>query len=330
MALRRNIRTAMGGLTLGLAALLASGTAMAAPGQPVADKKPVTENFFGTSVTDDYRWMEESKSPEFQAFMKGQADYTTAVLAKIPGRDALEKRIVALDNASVKVVGVNQVGDSYFYRKSAPGAANYSLVVRQGAKGTDKVLVDPTKLSKGGAHISIDHYQPSLDGKYVAYGLSEGGSEESVLHIMDVETGKDLGETIDRTKEASVAWLPGNKAFYYNREKKLGPDDPRTDKEKDSRAYLHVIGTDPETTSRSWARASIRASRSIRSPRPSSSSRPGPTMRWGWWSTGCSERSPSMRHRSTRSSTAIPPGSNWCCPRTRSRTWRSTGMICSC
>ena len=246
MALRRNIRTAMGGLTLGLAALLASGTAMAAPGQPVADKKPVTENFFGTSVTDDYRWMEESKSPEFQAFMKGQADYTTAVLAKIPGRDALEKRIVALDNASVKVVGVNQVGDSYFYRKSAPGAANYSLVVRQGAKGTDKVLVDPTKLSKGGAHISIDHYQPSLDGKYVAYGLSEGGSEESVLHIMDVETGKDLGETIDRTKEASVAWLPGNKAFYYNREKKLGPDDPRTDKEKDSRAYLHVIGTDPE------------------------------------------------------------------------------------
>ena len=101
MVLRQDIRRAMGGLTLGLAALLASGTAIAAPGQPVADKKPVVENFFGTSVTDDYRWMEASKSPEFQAFMKAQADYTNGVLAKIPGRAALEKRIVALDNASV-------------------------------------------------------------------------------------------------------------------------------------------------------------------------------------------------------------------------------------
>ena len=167
MALRRNIRTAMGGLTLGLAALLASGTAMAAPGQPVADKKPVTENFFGTSVTDDYRWMEESKSPEFQAFMKGQADYTTAVLAKIPGRDALEKRIVALDNASVKVVGVNQVGDSYFYRKSAPGAANYSLVVRQGAKVVLEVQRELVRLLEGldgvAAVIARGETLPSFD-----------------------------------------------------------------------------------------------------------------------------------------------------------------------
>ena len=247
MVLRRDIRAAMGGLTLGLAALLASGTAIAAPGQPVADKKPVVENFFGTSVTDDYRWMEDSKSPEFQAFMKGQADYTNAALARIPGRTALEKRIVALDNASVKVLGVNQVGDAYFYRKSAPGAANYSLVVRQGAKGQDKVLVDPTKLSVGDKHVSIDYFQPSLDGKYVAYGLSEGGSEQSVLHVMEVETGKDLDERIDRTNDASVAWLPDGKAFYYNRLKKLDAGAPGTDKYKDSRAFLHVLGTDPET-----------------------------------------------------------------------------------
>ncbi|GGF37157.1 prolyl oligopeptidase [Aliidongia dinghuensis] len=246
MALRQDTRGAWGGWTLGLAALFASAAAIAAPGQPVADKKPVVENFFGTTVTDDYRWMEDAKSPDFQAYMKAQADYTNAALAKIPGRAELEKRIVALDNASVKVIGVIQVGDAYFYRKSAPGAANFSLVVRQGAKGKDKVLVDPTKLSTDGKHVSIDHFQPSLDGKYVAYGLSEGGSEQSVLHIMDVATGKDLDETIDRTNFASVSWLPDGKAFFYNRLKKLGPNDPGTEKEKDSRAYLHVVGTDPE------------------------------------------------------------------------------------
>jgi prolyl oligopeptidase len=247
MVLRRDIRAVLGGLTLGLAALLASGTAIAAPGQPVADKKPVVETFFGTSVTDDYRWMEESKSPAFQAFMKGQADYTNAALARIPGRAALEKRIVALDNASVKVLDVNQVGDAYFYRKSAPGAANYSLVVRQGAQGAETVLVDPTLLSVGDKHVSIDYFQPSLDGKYVAYGLSEGGSEQSVLHIMDVTTGKDLDERIDRTNDASVSWLPDGKSFYYNRLQKLADGAPGTDKYKDSRAFLHVLGTDPNS-----------------------------------------------------------------------------------
>jgi prolyl oligopeptidase len=246
MTVGQEIRVKLGGLTCGLAALFASAAAIAASGPPVAEKKPVTESFFGTSVTDDYRWMEDKASPEFQAYMKGQSDYANAVLAKIPGRAQLEKRIVALDNASVKVVGVVQVGDTYFYRKSAPGAANYSLVVRQGAQGKDKVLVDPTKLSTGDKHISIDFFYPSLDGKFVAYGLSESGSEASVLHVMDVETGKDLGEAIDRTTEASVSWLPGSKAFFYNRWKKLAPGEPATEKEKDSRAYLHVIGTDPE------------------------------------------------------------------------------------
>jgi prolyl oligopeptidase len=246
MALRQDIRAMLGGWTFGLAALFASTAAIAASGQPVADKKPVTESFFGTSVTDDYRWMEDAKSPEFQAYMKAQADYTNGVLAKIPGRAALEKRIVALDNASVKVIGVVQIGDAYFYRKSAPGAANYSLVVRQGAKGKDRVLVDPTKLSVGDKHVSIDYFQPSLDGKYVAYGLSEGGSEQSVLHVMDVETGKDLDERIDRTNDASVSWVAGSKAFYYNRLQKLDAGAPGTDKYKDSRAFLHVVGTDPE------------------------------------------------------------------------------------
>jgi len=243
---RQDIRRAMGGLGLGLAALAASGAVLAATGQPVADKKPVTETFFGTSVTDDYRWMEDAKSPAFQAFMKGQADYTNAALAKIPGRAALEKRITELDNSGVKVLGVNQVGELYFYRKSAPGQSNYSLVVRRGAKGKETVLVDPTKLSVEGKHVSIDWYQPSWSGKYIAYGLSEGGSEQSVLHVMDVETGQDLGEHIDRTPDASVAWAADDKSFYYNRLKKLEPNDPPSEKEQDSRAYLHVVGTDPE------------------------------------------------------------------------------------
>jgi len=225
----------------------AAETGPASP--PVAAKKPVTETFFGTAVTDDYRWMEDMKSKEFLDFMKGQSEYTRAVLDKIPGREALEKRIVALDNAGVMIFDVQKYNGKYFYRRSQPGQANYSVVMRDGEHGTEKVLVDPDKLGKDGKHVSIDHFQPSNDGRYLAYGLSEGGSEQSVLHILDTTTGKDLPEQIDRTNYAAVSWLPSSKGFFYLRLNKQAAGEAGTDKYKNPKNYLHMLGTDPDKDS---------------------------------------------------------------------------------
>ncbi len=226
-----------------LVSMLLSGTALAAEGPPVAAVKPVTESFFGTSITDPYRWMEEPDSKDFLSWIKEEADYTNSVLAKIPGRDALLKRVVELDNAGSLVRGVQIAAGKYLYEKTVPGAANFSLTMRVGRTGKEQVLVDPEKLGTKEHHIALDWFAPSPDGHYVAYGLSEGGSEESVLHVIDLNTGKELPDKIDRARFAQPAWLPDNNSFFYTRTEKGASG---TDKYKNLKVYRHLLGTDPE------------------------------------------------------------------------------------
>jgi prolyl oligopeptidase len=228
------------GVVLGLAWTL---VAIAAEGPPVAPVEPVTETFFGTQVTDPYRWMEESGAPGFLPWMKGEAEYTRSVLDRIPGREALLKRVVALDNAGILIRNLQIAGGKYLYEKTVPGAANYSLTVRTGLGGKEQVLVDPEKLGTPGHHVALDWFQAAPDGHRVAYGLSEGGSEESVLHVIDLDTGKALPDVIDRARFASPAWLPDGKSFFYTRTLKGAAG---TDKYKNLRVFRHVLGTDPE------------------------------------------------------------------------------------
>lgn len=213
---------------------------------PVAPVRAVTTDYYGTSLTDPYRYMENLKDPDVEAWFKGQNAYTRGVLAKIPGRDALLARIRELDRSTpAKVSSVNIVpGGRYFYEKMLASEIISRLYVRDGLDGTERVLLDPAKYpAPEGSHNAISYYSPSLDGKMVAVGVSAGGSENAIIHILDVETGKELPETIDRARFGAVAWLPDNHSFFYNRLQKLAPGQPLTDEEQKSVDYLHVLGT---------------------------------------------------------------------------------------
>src|SRR5271168_1963946 len=201
--------------------------AQAPPPTPVRE---VTDDYFGTKVVDPYRWLESQKDPEVVAWMKAQNDRTRAILAAIPGRDQLLSRIKALDNAGVGVSLLQVWGGRYFYLKAEPGEDNRKLCVRDGVNGAERVLVDPEKLTTAdGKHSSIDYFQPSLDGKYVAYGISLGGSEDSVLHVVESATGRVLSDIIDRAQFGQPSWLPDG-SFFYTRTQKLPPDAPPTAK----------------------------------------------------------------------------------------------------
>jgi prolyl oligopeptidase len=111
----------------------------------------------------------------------------------------------------------------------------------------ERLLVDPEKLTTPeGKHYSIDYFQPSPDGKYMAYGISPGGSEESVLHVLESASGKVLSDIIDRAQFGSPSWLPDGNSFVYTRTQKLGPDAPPTALYQKLRVYHHVLGGDPE------------------------------------------------------------------------------------
>ncbi len=217
----------------------------APPKTPVRD---VTEEYFGVKVTDPYRWLENTSDPEVVAWMKAQNDYTREVLARIPHRDELLARITALDNASDVVSGVQVWGGRYFYYKTAPGSDNRKLYVRDSLGAPERLLADPEKMTTAeGKHYSIDYFQPSIDGTCVAYGVSPGGSENSVLHVVESATGKVLSDTVDRAEFASPSWLPDGKSFFYTRAQKLPPDAPPTAKYQKLKVYRHTLGADPDT-----------------------------------------------------------------------------------
>jgi prolyl oligopeptidase len=228
------------------ASFLAASSLSAQSGPPVAERHDVTETFYGQVVVDPYRSLEDWHDPKVAQWLKGQDNYTRATLNSLPGREKFLNRVKSLDTASTRVRDAQIWGGKTFYLKADPGADNVKLYVLDHAGAPERLLVDPELLTKEGVHSSIDYFQPSLDGSLVAYGISAGGSENSVIHILETATGKPLPDAIDRCRFGAVAWLPGNESFFYNRLQKMTPDMPRTAFEQRSRAYLHRLGDDPE------------------------------------------------------------------------------------
>ena len=228
---------------LALVTGVVTGAVAAAPGQPVAPVKPVTDDYFGTKVVDDYRYMEDLHDPTVQGWMKGQADYTRGQLDAIPARQQLLERLHALNNADLQRGALVRRGQRLFYEVIEPGAALPRLYYRDGAKGEEHLLVDPGALGKGSTtHYALDFFEPSWDGKRIAYGLSAGGSEKSVLHVMDVQTAAPLAEAIDRSSDSRVSWRQDNHSFFYLRYAKPTPNMPANETMYNGRTYLHVLG----------------------------------------------------------------------------------------
>jgi prolyl oligopeptidase len=207
---------------------------------PVAPVRPVTDDYFGTKVADPYRYMENLKDPEVQAWMKAQNDYTRAVLARIPGRQQLLARIRELDqSASAQVSNVLRLpGDVYFYQKLLAGQDVAKLYMRKGLNGEEKLLVDAEKITlrapnKVEGKRTIGYFVPSDDAEYVAAGIVPGGSEnDTEIHIVEIASGRETGDVILRANPGEAGyprWLPDNRSFVYGRLQKLPPGAPATE-----------------------------------------------------------------------------------------------------
>ena len=229
-----------------LATVLGGMAAAAAPDSPpVAPERPVTDVYFGTKVADPYRWMENRTAPEFIHYMLAQGKYARDVIDSIPGRDRLQARVVQWSGGGAVVRGVQKAGQRIFFLKREASEDVFKLYVRDGASAPDRLLVDPAKYTEEHTHYSIDYFQPSQQGERLAYGMSGGGSEHSVIHVIDVASGKALPESIDRAEFGGISWLPDASGFFYNRNAAVGPNDPDTARYLNSCAMLHRLGTDP-------------------------------------------------------------------------------------
>ncbi|SPF41325.1 Prolyl oligopeptidase [Candidatus Sulfotelmatobacter kueseliae] len=215
---------------------------------PQAAVKPVAEMFHGTTIVDNYRWLEDGQSPATQKWVEEETVYTRALLDPLPGRDAIHKRLTELLSIG-DVTPPQMAGRHYFYTKREGIENQPVLYVRDGGisgkePGPDRVLVDPNQLNADGT-VALDWWQPSDNGKYVAYGTSPGGSEMSTLHIIETKTGTVLPDTIDRTRAASIAWEHDNRGFYYTRYPKKS-DVPEGQEVYNRHVFYHELGTDPD------------------------------------------------------------------------------------
>jgi prolyl oligopeptidase len=224
------------------AATASAGAKTAAP--PVARIDIVRDTYFGESISDPYRWMENAKDPDWLPFLKGQNQHTRSVIDALSTRPALLKRIEQLSGDTVSTGRIQRAGGLTFYQQRPLGADNSKLFVRHSQSGEARVLVDPTLISTKTSHMSLDWWRASPDGKYVVYGLSKDGSEDSLLHVLNVADGKDLPDRIPNTEGANPQWLDDASGFFYNQ---LTGKVATPERYLDSQARFHRLGTDPNS-----------------------------------------------------------------------------------
>lgn len=203
----------------------------------------VVEIIHGQKVADPHRWLEDAESEETKKWVEEQNQYTRTILNNLPARQKIRERLEEL--FSIGHIGAPQVHEGRYFFTRREGKQNQPVLhMREGTRGKEKVLVDPNILSKEGL-VSLDWWFPSDDGELLAYGLSEEGTEQSTLYIMNVETGEKLSDVITRTRYTDLSWKEDNTGFYYTRLPAQGMV-PEGEENYHRHVFYHVLGVDPE------------------------------------------------------------------------------------
>jgi len=216
---------------------------MTRPAYPEARRSDDADTLHGLVVPDPYRWLEDADSAETVAWSIAQDALLAAETTTLPGRGRLAGRVAELLGAGTVGTPAWRGDRQFFMRRTAD--QEHAVLVTVDGGGTERVLIDPVALDPSGS-TTLDAWQPSKEGHLLAFQLSVGGTEESVLHVIDVATGDTVEGPIDRARYTPVAWLPGAKAYYYVRRVRADLV-PADEEQYHRRVWLHRVGTDPET-----------------------------------------------------------------------------------
>ena len=218
---------------------------------PDTPRHPVTDEYQGVKVTEDYRWLENWDDPAVKQWSAAQNARTRDYFDHLPARNAIRDRIAQLIAASsVSFYDLQFRGGMLFAERYQAPQQQPVLVEMRSADdpGSAKVIFDPNVSSSKGS-VAVDFFVPSFGGKYVAAAMSENGSEDSSAHVFDVATGKELSDVVPRvnfaTAGGSIAWKADSSGFYYTRYPQ-GSERPAEDANFYQQVYFHKLGTDPK------------------------------------------------------------------------------------
>ena len=201
----------------------------------------IRETLHGVQIDDPYRWLEDETSQEVIAWMREEDRLARETLAKAPSRAALAERMRQLFYAESWSTPVVR-GDRLFFLRSHRDREKAVLYVRDGQTGLERVLLDPNQWSADGS-VSLGRWNPSPDGKRLAYLVRPNAADEAVLYVLDVDSGEHGPEKIDGAKYAWPSWTPDSRGFYYVR-LPTDPSIPASERPGHARLYFHRLGSD--------------------------------------------------------------------------------------
>ena len=206
-----------------------------------------TDDFFGVTVSDPYRWLEDANAEETKAWVTAQNEVTFAHLTELPERETFKKRLTELWDYE-KYTTPYQIGGKYFYSKNNGLQNQYVLYVTDDYAKPGRVLLDPNTLSADGT-IALSGTSISDDGKYLAYGLSSAGSDWQEWKVRDIETGQDLPDLIQWCKFTYAAWTKDGKGFFYSRYAAPNEGEEFQQLSQGQQIYYHRLGDSQEADS---------------------------------------------------------------------------------
>jgi prolyl oligopeptidase len=221
---------------------------------PVTKTVAQVDDFFGTAVTDAYRWLEDDVriNPEVAGWVDAENAVTSAYLATLPDREAIKKRLTQLWNYEKFSLPLKE-GGKYFFRRN-DGLQNQSvLYVQDSLSAVPRVLLDPNTWSPDGA-TALAEYVPSPDGRFVLYSIQDGGTDWRILKVLNVATGEVLSDSVEWVKFSSLAWSPDSSGVYYSRFPAPKAGEEFQSLNYHQALYLHRLGQTQEQDTPVYAR----------------------------------------------------------------------------
>jgi prolyl oligopeptidase len=212
---------------------------------PAARKVEQTDDYFGTTVSDPYRWMEDVDSAELKTWIDAENELTQGYLAKVPLRETMQRRLMELINFE-RYTAPERRGTRYFYSHNS-GLQNQNVLYwQEGLDGEPKVLLDPNTFSADGT-VAISGISITDDGSLAAYSIAEAGSDWTKWHVRNVTTGEDLPDVVEWSKFSGASWLKDGSGFFYARYDEPAADAAEAEALKTAnyfhKIYFHKLGT---------------------------------------------------------------------------------------
>ena len=208
---------------------------------PLTRKEDVSEMIHGVKIDDPYRWLEDDNAEETKAWVKAQNEVTFGYLKSLPKRDAIEARLTELWNYERVGMPFRRGGRWFFTHNS--GLQNQSVLMTADAlDGEPRLLLDPNAMSKDGT-TSLKDYEPSEDGKLIAYGVSEAGSDWTTIRVREIANGQDREDVVRWVKFSGISWMKDGSGFFYSRYDEPKAGAALTQKNEFHKLCFHRLGT---------------------------------------------------------------------------------------